>query len=108
MPPAQAAESEAMADVVLRTEIPGLPCRRGKVRDLYDLGDRLVIVATDRISAFDWVLPTGIPDKGRVLTGLTLFWLEEMRVANHLLEADVARMPPPFAAQADLLSGRTM
>ena len=56
---------------LLRSDVPGYPCRRGKVRDVYDLGDRLVIVATDRISAFDWVLPTGIPDKGRVLTALT-------------------------------------
>ena len=61
---------------LLQSQVAGYPCRRGKVRDVYDLGDRLVIVATDRISAFDWVLPTGIPDKGRVLTGLTLFWLD--------------------------------
>jgi len=65
--------------------LPVIPCRRGKVRDVYDLGDRLVIIATDRISAFDWVLPTAIPDKGRVLTALTLFWLDHLKVANHLL-----------------------
>lgn len=93
---------------LLQSEIAGYPCRRGKVRDVYDLGDRLVIVATDRISAFDWVLPTGIPDKGRVLTGLTLFWLETLAVANHLLSADVLQMPAPFAAQSRLLAGRTM
>ena len=54
------------------------PVRRGKVRDVYDLGDRLLLVATDRISAYDWVLPTGIPDKGRVLTGLSAFWFDRL------------------------------
>jgi phosphoribosylaminoimidazole-succinocarboxamide synthase len=92
----------------LRSQVEGFPCRRGKVRDVYDLGDRLVIVATDRISAFDWVLPTGIPDKGRVLTALTLFWLDLLRVPNHFLSADVEAMGPAFAAQADVLRGRTM
>ncbi|MCI0360918.1 MAG: phosphoribosylaminoimidazolesuccinocarboxamide synthase, partial [Planctomycetaceae bacterium] len=61
---------------LLTTDIPGLPVRRGKVRDVYDLGDRLLLVATDRISAFDWVMPNGIPDKGRVLTQLSAFWFE--------------------------------
>src|SRR5439155_25739156 len=93
---------------LLHSHIPGFRCRRGKVRDVYDLGDRLVIVATDRISAFDRVLPTGIPDKGRVLTALTLFWLDLLRVPNHFLSADVDNMGPAFAAQADVLRGRTM
>jgi phosphoribosylaminoimidazole-succinocarboxamide synthase len=98
-----------MSQAPLRqSQIPGYPCRRGKVRDLYDLGDRLVIVASDRISAFDWVLPTAIPDKGRVLTGLTRFWLELLRVPNHLLSTEVADLPAPFAAQAEMLAGRTM
>jgi phosphoribosylaminoimidazole-succinocarboxamide synthase len=92
---------------LLRTDIAGYPCRRGKVRDVYDLGDRLVIVATDRISAFDWVLPTGIPDKGGVLTALTIFWLEHLGVAHHLLETDPAAMGPAFAARASELAGRT-
>ena len=65
-----------------------LPKRRGKVRDVYDLGDRLLLVATDRISAFDWVLPSGIPEKGRVLTALSRFWFEELAVPNHLISAD--------------------
>jgi len=78
------------------------------VRDVYDLGDRLVIVATDRISAFDWVLPSGIPDKGRVLTALTLFWLEYLHVPNHFLSSDLVAMGPAFAAQADVLRGRSM
>ena len=88
---------------LLQSQVPGYPCRRGKVRDIYDLGDRLVIVATDRISAFDWVLPTGIPDKGRVLTNLTLFWLGHLGVPNHLLSTDVRQMPAAFAARAEML-----
>ena len=82
----------------MRRDIPGyvgrvgrLPKRRGKVRDVYDLGDdRLLIVATDRISAFDWVLPNGIPDKGRVLTGLSAFWFGRIDVCrNHLISTDI-------------------
>lgn len=97
-----------MSQPLLQSQVAHFPCRRGKVRDVYDLGDRLVIVATDRISAFDWVLPTAIPDKGRVLTGLTRFWLDHLQVPNHLLTLDVREMPRPFADQADLLQGRTM
>ena len=93
---------------LLKSTVAGISCRRGKVRDVYDLGDRLVIVATDRLSAFDWVLPTGIPDKGRVLTALSLFWLDLLKVPNHLLSAEVASLPPPFAAHAEELHGRTM
>jgi phosphoribosylaminoimidazole-succinocarboxamide synthase len=93
---------------LLRSDVPTFPCRRGKVRDVYDLGDRLVIVATDRISAFDWILSTPIPDKGRVLTALTLFWLDHLGVANHFLTDDLAVMGPPFAERAELLRGRTM
>src|SRR5947209_2665217 len=93
---------------LLQSNIPGVPCRHGKVRDVYDLGDQLVIVVTDRISAFDWVLPTGIPDKGRVLTALTLFWLEYLRVPNHYLSSNMNDMGPAFASQAEALSGRTM
>src|SRR3954454_12469701 len=93
--------------VLLQSDVPGVPCRRGKVRDVYDLGDRLVLVATDRISAFDWVLPTPIPDKGRVLTALTLFWLEHLGVPHHLLSTDLADMGPPFAGRAEELAGRT-
>src|SRR5581483_1893852 len=92
---------------LLQSDVPGVPCRRGKVRDVYDLGDRLVLVATDRISAFDWVLPTGIPEKGRVLTALTLFWLDFLGVPNHLLSTDVEEMGPAFAAQCDQLQERS-
>jgi phosphoribosylaminoimidazole-succinocarboxamide synthase len=93
---------------LLQSKVPGYPCRHGKVRDIYDLGQQLIIVATDRISAFDWVLPTGIPDKGRVLTSLTLFWLRYLDVVNHLVSADLSAMPPAFAAQTNVLAGRTM
>ena len=93
--------------VVLQTEIPGLPMRRGKVRDVYDLGDRLLLVSTDRISAFDWVLPSGIPDKGRVLTQLSAFWFGLLGEPNHLITTDVDAMGlPPEAAKAEL-AGRT-
>ena len=92
----------------LESHIEGYPCRHGKVRDIYDLGDRLVIVATDRISAFDWVLPTGIPDKGRILTAMTLFWLDYLQVPNHLITTRLDVMGPAFAVQAEVLQGRSM
>jgi phosphoribosylaminoimidazole-succinocarboxamide synthase len=67
-----------------------IPKRRGKVRDVYDLGDRILLVATDRISAFDWVLPNGIPDKGRVLTCLSAYWFERLKLPNHLVSTEIA------------------
>jgi phosphoribosylaminoimidazole-succinocarboxamide synthase len=73
---------------------------------VYDLGETLVIIATDRISAFDWVLPTGIPDKGRVLTALSLFWFDWLKVPNHLLSTNLQDVPPAFRQEA--LVGRTM
>ena len=75
---------------------------RGKVRDVYEDGDRLLIVATDRISAFDYILPTGIPDKGRVLTQLTLFWLDYLKdvVPNHFLDGATTGLPPEFAGRS--------
>jgi phosphoribosylaminoimidazole-succinocarboxamide synthase len=97
-----------MTAPLLQSHVPGHPCRRGKVRDVYDLGDRLVIVATDRISAFDWILPTPIPDKGRVLTALSLFWFDFLGVPNHVLGTDPKDMGPEFAARADELAGRTV
>jgi phosphoribosylaminoimidazole-succinocarboxamide synthase len=72
-------------EALLETALGGLPKRSGKVRDVYDLGDRLLLVATDRISAFDWVMPNGIPDKGRVLTGLSAFWFGRLGVPHHLI-----------------------
>jgi phosphoribosylaminoimidazole-succinocarboxamide synthase len=97
-----------MSSPLLQSHVPGYPCRRGKVRDVYDLGDRLVIVATDRISAFDWVLPSAIPDKGRILTALSLFWFEFLGVPHHILSTDLKDMGPEFAARADELAGRTV
>jgi phosphoribosylaminoimidazole-succinocarboxamide synthase len=93
---------------LLETSIPGWPVRRGKVRDVYDLGDRLLLVATDRISAFDWVLPNGIPDKGRVLTQTSLYWLELLGEPNHLLTADAGRFELPGGVDPEPLAGRSM
>lgn len=95
-----------MPDPMFESHIPGFPRRRGKVRDVYDLGDRLLIVATDRISAFDWVLPTPIPDKGRVLTALTLFWLRWLQIPNHLLSVESNDFPPEFRGPE--FAGRSM
>ena len=83
---------------------------RGKVRDIYAAGDYLVIVATDRLSAFDYVLPTPIRDKGRVLTALTIFWLEQLQdvVSNHFVSANVSDYPAEFHAYRDQLEGRSM
>jgi phosphoribosylaminoimidazole-succinocarboxamide synthase len=92
---------------LFESHVPGYACRRGKVRDVYDLGDRLVIVATDRISAFDHVLLTPVPDKGRVLTALTLFWLDQLAIPHHLLSADLADMGPEFVTRSAELAGRT-
>jgi phosphoribosylaminoimidazole-succinocarboxamide synthase len=95
-------------DVVLQTELPNLPVRRGKVRDVYDLGEHLLLVATDRISAFDWVLPTGIPDKGRVLTQLSRFWFDYLGEPHHLLTTDVDSMDLPRGTSRSQLAGRSM
>jgi phosphoribosylaminoimidazole-succinocarboxamide synthase len=98
--------------VILETELPGIPRHaRGKVRDVYQVDDdRLLIVATDRISAFDYILPTGIPDKGRVLTQLSIFWFDFLRdvTPTHFLEADVRQYPEPLRRYADQLEGRSM
>ncbi|NLS94731.1 MAG: phosphoribosylaminoimidazolesuccinocarboxamide synthase [Planctomycetaceae bacterium] len=93
--------------VVLETSIPNLPVRRGKVRDVYDLGDRILLVSTDRISAFDWVLPSGIPDKGRVLTQVAAFWFGQLEVPHHLISTDVVEMDLPDGTDRDSLAGRT-
>jgi phosphoribosylaminoimidazole-succinocarboxamide synthase len=95
--------------VIRETQFPGLvPAARGKVRDIYDLGDTLLIVATDRLSAFDVILPTPIPDKGRVLTQLSLFWFHLLAgvIPNHVLSA--TEFPAPFDAFRDELAGRSM
>ncbi|HTB17392.1 MAG TPA: phosphoribosylaminoimidazolesuccinocarboxamide synthase [Bryobacteraceae bacterium] len=96
---------------IFETNLPSVELyARGKVRDVYSAGQYLVIVATDRLSAFDYILPTPIPDKGRVLTAMTLFWLEQLRdiVPNHLVSANVADYPAEFQAYRDQLEGRSM
>jgi phosphoribosylaminoimidazole-succinocarboxamide synthase len=96
---------------LLETRLNGLPPhRKGKVRDIYDLGDALLLVATDRISAFDYVLGSGIPDKGKVLTQLSAFWFGRTRhiVPNQVLETDAGRYPLELRRHADVLAGRSM
>jgi phosphoribosylaminoimidazole-succinocarboxamide synthase len=82
--------------------------RRGKVRDIYTLGSELLLVSTDRISAFDWILPTEIPDKGRVLTQISSFWFQRLGEANHMLSTDVDEMNLPGELDRAPLSGRSM
>src|SRR5262249_50877415 len=85
------------------------PTRRGKVRDLYDLGDKMLLAASDRVSAFDVILPQEIPDKGRLLTGISTFWFAQTGSVgpNHLLSVDVREFPAPYR-DAEELRGRTM
>ena len=101
-----------MSQAIIETNLPEVKLlSRGKVRDIYDLGDDgLLIVASDRISAFDSVLPTGIPGKGQVLTQLSLFWFDFMAeiVPNHLISTDLAAMGHGLAGHADVLAGRSM
>jgi phosphoribosylaminoimidazole-succinocarboxamide synthase len=104
--------NELLDPVLLQTDFPGLHLHAsGKVRDVYELdSSRLLFVATDRISAFDYVLATGIPQKGRVLTQISLFWFDFLSdiVPNHLIAADVARYPQELQQYADQLNGRSM
>ena len=98
-------------NVILDTNLPGLELyAKGKVRDVYALEDRLLIVATDRISAFDYILPTGIPEKGKVLTQLSVFWFEFLRdiVPTHLVTAQVEEYPTAALQFRDQLEGRSM
>ena len=99
-----------MANVILQTEIPDVPVRHGKVRDIYDLGDKLIISASDRISAFDVIMKTGIPNKGVVLTKISKFWFDFLDgiVENHVISDDVATFPEPYCNYADQLAGRSM
>ncbi|MCA1685008.1 MAG: phosphoribosylaminoimidazolesuccinocarboxamide synthase [Planctomycetia bacterium] len=99
-----------MAEALLKTSLAGLPVYRGKVRDVYDLGgDRLLFVATDRISAFDWVMPNGIPDKGRVLTGISDWWFDEISMPHHRISTDLrdAGLDAPDDV-LEQLAGRSM
>jgi len=100
-----------LAAPILQTTLDGRqPDRQGKVRDIFEFGDQLLIVATDRISAFDYVLGSGIPDKGKVLTQISAFWFDRMRpvVRNHVISTDPADYPAPLRRDADALRGRSM
>jgi len=99
-----------MSAPVLTTDLPGFPRRQGKVRDIYDLGDRLLLVASDRISAFDVVMSQPIPDKGRILTRLSAFWFRHLAdlAPNHLVSLEVEDFPPACHPYRELLQGRTM
>src|SRR5687767_5470571 len=98
-----------MSQALFQSDLP-FPVRRGKVRDVYDIGDRLLIVATDRISAFDCIMPNGIPDKGVILTALSLFWFERFGgdFEHHLIASDVAQYPVELQPFAEQLWGRSM
>ena len=95
-------------NALLECSIPGIPQKSGKVRDVFDLGDKLLMVVTDRISAFDVILPCGVPDKGKVLNQLSLFWLEFFGVKNHLITANVDEYPEELQPYKEDLRGRSM
>ncbi len=100
-----------MQGLVLKTEFPDIKLlRRGKVRDIYDLDENLLLVASDRVSAFDVVLPNGIPGKGRVLTQISIFWFNEMKdiISNHLIATDVKDFPSVCQKYTEELEGRSM
>ncbi len=100
-----------MEEALIHTELPGIKLfKRGKVRDLYELDDKLLIVATDRISAFDCIMPNGIPGKGRILTQMSLFWFDFVKeiVENHLISADVNQFPQKIEKFRDILESRSM
>ncbi len=97
-----------MRAAFLQSSLGALPVRRGKVRDMYDLGDRVLMVATDRLSAFDWVFPNGVPDRGRVLTQISRYWFETLGERHHMLSTDLSEVPlSPEVVRQDL-EGRSM
>ena len=97
-----------MKTPLLSSEIPGLAPKRGKVRDIYDFGDQLLFVATDRISAFDWILPQGIPDKGRVLTDISEMWFGQLETSHHFITRDITILPFPQGTDISSFQGRSM
>jgi len=100
-----------MADIVIQTNLEDLKLvRRGKVRDVYEVGDNLLIVTTDRVSAFDVVLPNGIPGKGNVLTRISIFWFNQMKdiIDNHIVATDMKNYPAVLQKYSDVLEGRSM
>src|SRR5690349_12824988 len=98
-----------MSEPLLTSSLP-FPVKRGKVRDVYDLGDTLLIVATDRISAFDVILPNGIPGKGKILTALSAFWFKkfEREIKNHLIATEMKQFPQSLQPHKDQIKGRSM
>jgi phosphoribosylaminoimidazole-succinocarboxamide synthase len=100
-----------MGKVILKTEMPdiGVP-RRGKVRDIYDLGEHLLLVVTDRISAFDVILPNGIPGKGKVLTQISIYWFKQMEdiIQNHIISTEIKDYPEKLHKYSEMLEGRSM
>jgi len=102
---------ETMETVILNVELPGVKLfKKGKVRNVFDLGDSLLLVASDRISAFDSVMPNGIPDKGKILTQISLFWFNFTKniIKNHVIEADAEKFPLVLKPYKDLLAGRSI
>jgi phosphoribosylaminoimidazole-succinocarboxamide synthase len=100
-----------MNKVVLKTEFPDMSLvKRGKVRDIYDLGKKLLLIATDRISAFDVVLPNGIPEKGRALTQISIYWFKQMEdiISNHIVATRINDFPKELHKYADIIEGRSM
>ena len=100
-----------LPNVVTSSSLPGTtPARQGKVRDVYELGEHLLLVATDRLSAFDVVLPDGIPNKGKVLTQISAFWFGHLSgvVGNHLVSTDIRAFPEPFRSHPEIFAGRSM
>ena len=97
-----------MKTAIVQTSLPDLTPKRGKVRDIYDFGDSLLLVSSDRISAFDWVLPTAIPDKGKVLNQISAFWFGMLDVPNHLITTNVTEMPLPEGTDRTMFVGRSM
>jgi len=95
------------SSVVLETAIPGMTPRQGKVRDIYDFETHLLLVSTDRLSAYDWVLPTGIPDKGKILTQIAAFWFNRLEEPHHLVTTDVTEMPLPCGTDVASFEGRS-
>jgi phosphoribosylaminoimidazole-succinocarboxamide synthase len=101
---------EKTPNIVLQTDAAGFPAKRGKVRDIYDLGDKLLLVASDRISAFDVIMPNGIPCKGIILTQISKFWFDMFakKFPNHVLTTEVKEFPEPFKSKPDMFAGRSM
>jgi phosphoribosylaminoimidazole-succinocarboxamide synthase len=100
-----------MNEIILKTEFPDISLvKRGKVRDIYDLGKNLLLIATDRISAFDVVLPNGIPGKGRVLTQISIYWFKQMEdiISNHIVATGINDFPKELHKYADIIEGRSM